>query len=63
MKHRKLEKGEIIQAGDEIDRCANPWHDWPIWEPVHPENIGQRAPDPQYVAHRQYRRPLTPVAE
>lgn len=56
MQYRRLEKGEIIQAGDEIDRCADAWRDEPKWEPVHPSNIGEPAPDPQYPAHRQYRR-------
>lgn len=56
---RRLEKDEIIQAGDEIDRCANPWHDDPKWEPVHPDDIGRPAPDPQFPAHRQYRRQLS----
>jgi len=54
---RRLEHGEIIQAGDEIDRCVDPWRDPPKWEPVHPADIGQPAPDPQYPSHRQYRRP------
>ncbi len=56
MKYRRLEKGEIIQAGDEIDRCADAWRDYPKWEQVHPADVGSPAPDPQYPAHRQYRR-------
>lgn len=56
MKYRRLEKGELIQEGDEIDRCADAWRDWPKWEPVHPADIGWPPPDPQYPAHRQYRR-------
>ena len=55
--YRRLKKGEIIQAGDEIDRCVDAWRDPPVWEPIHPDNIGEPAPDPQYPAHRQYRRP------
>lgn len=53
---RRLEFGEIIQAGDEIDRCSDPWRDPPKWEPVHPSDIGRPAPDTQYPLHRQYRR-------
>ena len=56
--YRRLGKGEIIQEGDEIDRCVNPWKDDAVWEPVHPANIGEAAPDPQYPSHRQYRRPI-----
>jgi len=33
MNYRRLEKGEIVHEGDEIDRCANPWHDDAVWEP------------------------------
>lgn len=59
MKYRRLEKDEIIRDGDEIDRCVNPWHDDPKWEPVHPDDVGRLSPDPQFVSHRQYRRQLT----
>lgn len=52
--YRILKKGEIIQKGDETDRCADPWRDDPAWEPA--GNIGQPAPDPQYPSHRIYRR-------
>ena len=54
--YRHLKKGEIIQEGDEIDRCVDAWRDDPVWEPA--GNIGEPAPDPQYPAHRQYRRPV-----
>lgn len=52
----RLEHGDVIEEGDEIDRCADGWRDDPVWEPVHPADIGTRAPDPQYPSHRQYRR-------
>ena len=55
MKYRRLKKGEVIREGDEVDGCADQWRDDPIWEPT--TCIGKRAPDPQYPAHRQYRRP------
>lgn len=58
IRYRRLEKGEIIQCGDQIDRCANPWKDEAKWEPA--GNIGEPAPDPQYPSHRQYRRPVMP---
>ena len=61
MTYRRLEKDEIIQEGDEIDRCTDDWRDDPVWEPVHLNNIGDHAPDPTYPAHRQYRRPVTEV--
>ena len=56
MEYRRLELNEIIQAGDEVDGCVDPWRDDPVWEPA--GNIGQPAPDPQYPAHSQYRRPI-----
>lgn len=58
MTYRRLEKDEIIQEGDEVDNCANPWKDDAKWVPA--TCIGERAPDPQYPAHRQYRRKITP---
>jgi hypothetical protein len=54
--YRYLRKGELIEAGDEIDGCSNPWKDWAEWKPVNVKNIGDPAPDPQYPSHRQYRR-------
>lgn len=61
--YRRLEHGEIIQAGDEIDRCSDAWRDDAKWEPVHPNDIGQPAPDPQYPSHRQYRRQVAGEAK
>lgn len=58
--YRILEKDEIIQEGDEIDRCADPWRDPPKWEPA--GNIGEPAPDPKYPAHRVYRRKISDTA-
>jgi len=52
-----LKKDEVIKKGDEVDACGDAWRDDPVWVPaVH--TVGQRAPDPQYVSHRQYRRPI-----
>lgn len=56
--YRLLEKGEIIQEGDEIDACRDPWRDNALWVPV-TSCIGEPAPDPQFVAHRQYRRKVS----
>jgi hypothetical protein len=53
---RQLEAGEIIQEGDETDACVNPWKDMPVWRPVSEKSVGDAAPDPQYPAHRIYRR-------
>jgi hypothetical protein len=55
-KWRALEAGEIIQAGDECDACANPIKDYVFWAPVPSHMIGKPAPDPQYPAHTIYRR-------
>lgn len=53
---RHLEDGELIEAGDETDRSVDHWRDPVKWEPVHPADIGQPAPDPAYPAHRIFRR-------
>jgi hypothetical protein len=50
--YRILEKDEAIMAGDE-------WMDDPVWHRT--IRVGERAPDPQYPAHRIYRRRITPV--
>lgn len=56
MKYRLLEKGELIQKGDERDMCNDGWRDPEDWQPVKDCEIGKPAPDPVYVSHRQYRR-------
>lgn len=48
---RILENGEIIQPGDELDLCRDPWRDDPVWVVARPEHIGQQASDPRYPAH------------
>jgi hypothetical protein len=53
--YRYLGKGEVTREGDECDACVNPWKDEPRWEKCSP---GQVVPDPQYPAHRRYRRPM-----
>lgn len=56
--YRRLEEGEIIQEGDEYDNCNNPWKDDAVWIPVPYMHIGQLAPNPNFVSHRQYRRKI-----
>ena len=56
VEYRRLSKGEIIQDGDEVDASPDGWHDDPVWKPA--KSVGDPAPDPQYPAHRQYRRPV-----
>mgnify|MGYP003421699423 CR=1 FL=1 len=60
--YRRLEAGEIICEGDEIDCCRDQWRDAPVWRPV-TACIGEPAPDPQYVSHRQYRRKAASAAK
>jgi len=55
--YRYLKIGEIIQEGDEVDVSAN-YNDRAKWEKAAPHTIGIPAPDPQYPAHRVYRRLL-----
>lgn len=53
-KYYRLKKGEIIQEGDEVEVSAK-WNDPPKWVPANPGHYGSPAPDPNYMAHRQYR--------
>lgn len=57
-KYRSLEAGELIQEGDEIDKCRDAWRDDPKWDPA-TRCFGEPAPDPSYVSHRQYRRKVS----
>lgn len=57
MKYRILEKGEIIQSGDEFDACVDAWRDNPVWVPAPQHMIGTPASDPAFVSHAIYRRP------
>lgn len=53
-KYYYLKKGEIIQEGDEVE-MSNKYNEDAKW--VKAEHcIGDPAPDPQFMAHRQYRR-------
>lgn len=56
--YRILQEGEIIEAGDECDACANGWRDPCKWEPAPPHMIGCKAGNPSYPAHTNYRRAL-----
>lgn len=53
-KYYYLKKGEVIQEGDEVE-VSNKWNDPAKW--IKSKNcIGDKAPDPQFMAHRKYRR-------
>jgi len=58
MNYRRLEKDELLQANDQTDRCVDAWRDYPIWEFINKLDIGKKVPDPKYIAHTQYRRPI-----
>lgn len=49
-----LKHGEIVQEGDECEVSAN-WNDDEKWVSA-AHTVGQPAPDPQFIAHRRYRR-------
>lgn len=51
-RYRRLDEGEIIQPGDEVE-VDHPYG----WKPA--TQIGKPAPDPAYTSHRVYRRALT----
>tara|TARA_S200002703_G_C3685238_1_gene210389 strand:- start:341 stop:559 length:219 start_codon:yes stop_codon:yes gene_type:complete len=58
-KYRRLEEGEIVQEGDEVDICNDGWRDPSKW--VRAEgSIGQKAPYPYCPSHRQFRRKIEP---
>lgn len=48
----QLKKGDRIKEGDEVMTDSKFG-----WHTPHPDTIGTLAPDPQYTAHRLYRRP------
>lgn len=52
--YRRLEEGEVIQVGDEVDASVG-WNARARWVLVH-DSVGKPAPDPRLPAHRQYRR-------
>lgn len=54
--YRILKEGEVIEAGDECDACANNWHDEARWEAVPPHMVGRKASNPSYPAHTKIRR-------
>ena len=56
-----LEKDELILEGDEVECSPDSWRDEPDWRPT--KLAGQRAPDPQYIAHRKYRRKMSEQAD
>ena len=51
-----LKKGETIKEGDEVE-ISSKYNDPPKW--VMATNcFGEPAPDPQFIAHRKYRRKI-----
>jgi len=46
--YRRLEKDEIVQSGDEVQRDDGSW--------MPAIAIGRKAPDPNYTSHCVYRR-------
>lgn len=58
MKYYILQKGEIIQPGDECEMSAK-WNAPAKWVLADEHDIGKPAPDPNFLAHRKYRRLVT----
>lgn len=54
-KYYYLKHGEIIQEGDEVEMSAK-YNDPAKWVEASEHSIGTPAPDPQFMAHRVYRR-------
>lgn len=57
VKWRRLNKGEIVEAGDWVDACSDGWRDDPVWK-LAGRSVGKPAPDPRFPAHRIFRRVL-----
>lgn len=55
-RYRQLEKGEIVQATDEMDFCNNEWRDPADWRTVNPQSVGRAASDTLKLAHAKFRR-------
>ena len=55
--YRTLNEGEIIQEGDEVE-VSNGWNAPPSWVSAG-HTVGKPAPNPNFPAHRIYRRPIT----
>jgi len=53
-----LKKGEIVQDGDEVEMSAK-YNDDAKWQKASVHSIGTPAPDPQFMAHRVYRREMS----
>lgn len=53
-KYYYLKEGEIIQQGDECE-VSSKWNDPPKWVSA-AHTVGTPAPNPNYMAHRRYRR-------
>lgn len=56
-KYYYLKKGEIVQPGDEVEMSAK-YNDDTKWVSA-VNSIGTPAPDPQYMAHRVFRRRIS----
>lgn len=48
-RYRPLKEGEIIRSTDEVQLDSGSWI-------ATPNCVGQKAPNPNYTSHRQYRR-------
>jgi len=57
-KYYYLKHGEIVQEGDEVEMSCG-WNDPVKWLKA-VASVGQPAPDPQFPAHRKFRRLVKP---
>ena len=56
-RYRPLAQGEVVTESDERLYEDHPWHGGnPWWGRPQPADVGQPAPDPRFVSHRQFRR-------
>lgn len=51
-----LKEGETIQKGDEVE-MSDKYNDPPKWVKAK-HDIGGKAPNPSFIAHRKYRRKI-----
>jgi hypothetical protein len=57
-RYRYLQEGEIVEPGDEVKMSAK-YNDPPNWVPA-VNTVGTPAPNPNFMAHRVYRRQIFP---
>ena len=56
MKYLYLQEGDTVCEGDEVEISNDGWRDPEKW--VETTRAGVKAPNPNYISHRKYRRKI-----